>query len=151
MACRQAAQFPQSHSSATCHCWHSGRAVSYRPLVAHDYVNQGALVTSQARRCSGRPAAPGRRYSQKCITLMGEEGEGTRGRNTNFVILGVFINCYSTCMNFLELYKKSEPPEVYSTLFELRWIFKVFSFADIAENMLYYTKQACVLLSNHIF
>lgn len=28
--------------------------------VAHDYVNQCALVTSQARRCSGRPAAPGR-------------------------------------------------------------------------------------------
>lgn len=54
-------------------------------------------------------------------------------------------------MNFFGLYEKSEPTEVYSIVIELRWIFKVFSFADIAENMLYYTKQACVLLSNHIF
>lgn len=54
-------------------------------------------------------------------------------------------------MNFSGLYEKSESTEVYYIVSELRWIFKVFSFADIAENMLYYTKQACDLLSDHIF
>lgn len=87
--------------------------------VAHDYVNQCALVTSQARSCSGRPAASGRHYPQKCITFMGEEGGGMRGRDTNFVIC--------VCLSIVRLFAwtflgfmKSEPAEVYSIVSELR-------------------------------
>lgn len=81
--------------------------------VAHDYVNQCALVTSQARRCSGRPAAPGRHYPQKYY-IHGWGGRKNEGQRHKLGYLCMLINCYATCMNFSGLYEKPEPDEVYS-------------------------------------